>query len=77
MIPTDRSALHSALDSLADQVQQSGDDSLDKAGVLALVDDIRQILDQDDHPPSRIGKIDLLGAERQKQRIGRGWRASF
>lgn len=78
VVPSDRGALLSDVQSLTARVQASPDPSIDRDAVLDLLDGVPALLEPHSERPSRVGRVDLTPPGQQpRQRSGRGRRAGF
>lgn len=75
--PADRAALLDLVATLSERVQDTDDPEVDREAVQAALDDLRAALEPRGASSSGVAGIDLLGGQRSRPRVGRGWRAGF
>ena len=75
--PADRAALLALVETLSERVQATDDPEVDREAVQAALDDLRAALEPRGSSSSGVAGIDLLGGQRSRPRVGRGWRAGF
>ena len=75
--PADRAALLDLVATLSERVQATEDPEVDREAVQAALDDLRAALEPRGASSSGVAGIDLLGGQRSRPRVGRGWRAGF
>lgn len=75
--PADRATLLNLVATLSERVQATDDPEVDREAVQAALDDLRAALEPRGASSSGVAGIDLLGGQRSRPRVGRGWRAGF
>ena len=75
--PADRAALLDLVATLSERVEATDDPEVDREAVQAALGDLRAALAPRGASSSGVAGIDLLGGQRSRPRVGRGWRAGF